>query len=840
MVKNKTVRKLSRRWSKKKDRRPARFQSGDHHSETAIQCPQTSQENAKQKGDELQVAQAHLRLAEEYKSKNDVRDAIQLYQDSLAIARKHGYKDVEEHAIRELSKLTDTEDLNHLTEQTASPSRVPDNAAAGLTDQNTISTERNQKSSRIADEDCEAVVKISQSQNIQPENGDNVDRSNFKNKTGLIDHSTESKEELQSSPSYPNHGKDAIKRNKKATQVIVETKDCKSDKFVSDEQEEELQFQKKMKEIAIQDEVKLDECLANQAIGNIYWNAGNFEEAKIYYQDALKNAMELGDKHCEGTAYLGLASAFSQEFNYEMAQKWYDRAFHIFETEPNHYVLKERALVGLGIAWFNLGNLQKATESIQRAQKLASENDKDNAAAGLTDQSKISTERNQKSSQIAEIPNTRQWMERSIIHHEKLVKILEYAKIHPEKIRDINGVRVCCSEEFLIGEGSDGSLVYVGLGKDGVEKAVKRLPRDACSSLPEQEKKVLSQLNTKKSQHIVNYWFLEDQSDKDFLFLILDLCEESLENFVKRSSVTDLVRCAPDIIKQVLNGLADLHRDPNHVLHRDLKPSNILRNVQGHWLVTDFGITRILKAGVRPYVSTSRETENWKAVESCFVEGKTSDKTILYKKESDIQVAGMVAFHILTKGEHPFGEKPDRLQNLLDGKPVSLKKLKDDATKDLISWMLSHNPKDRPAAEEALKHPYLQPAKQKFELLCKVGNQPEIKTRDVKSDVVRKLNSNLDDWQNEMAPDVLRYLSTDCLKGKTFSYRSYWTDCLRLIRNVDQHWKDRPRPRPEVFYTVDNPQKYFLDLFPSLCVEVHKIVRSCDWKERDYLKEYFV
>ena len=200
----------------------------------------------------------------------------------------------------------------------------------------------------------------------------------------------------------------------------------------------------------------------------------------------------------------------------------------------------------------------------------------------------------------------------------------------------------------------------------------------------------------------------------------------------------------------------------------------------------------------------------------------------------------MVAFYVLTKGEHPFGEKPDRLRNLLEGKPVGLDKLKDDAAKDLISWMLNHDPKDKPSADEALKHPYLQPAKQQFELLCKMGNQPEIKTQDVKSDVVRKLNSDPEDWRNTIAADVLSYLSTDSLKGRPVFYRPSWTECLRLIRNVEQHWNDRPRPRPEAFYTVEDPQKYFLDLFPRLCVEVHKIVRSCDWKERDHLKVYFV
>ena len=71
----------------------------------------------------------------------------------------------------------------------------------------------------------------------------------------------------------------------------------------------------------------------------------------------------------------------------------------------------------------------------------------------------------------------------------------------------------------------------------------------------------------------------------------------------------------------------------------------------------------------------------------------------------------MVAFFILTKGEHPFGEKPDRDRNLLDGNPVYLDKVKDPAAKDLISWMLNHDPKKRPAAQEALKHPYLQSEK---------------------------------------------------------------------------------------------------------------------------------
>jgi serine/threonine-protein kinase/endoribonuclease IRE1 len=203
-------------------------------------------------------------------------------------------------------------------------------------------------------------------------------------------------------------------------------------------------------------------------------------------------------------------------------------------------------------------------------------------------------------------------------------------------------------------------------------------------------------------------------------------------------------------------------------------------------------------------------------------------------------VAGMIAFHILTKGGYAFGSKLDRLRHLRDGNPVGLDTLTDDVAKDLITWMLSHDPYDRPSAEEALKHPYLESAERQFEMLCKVGNEPEIKSGDVTSNVVMKLNVDGKDWQNEITPKVLKYLSTDFSKKKIFSYKPTRTDCLRFIRNVAQHWQERPRPRPEQFYIVGSPQEYFLKLFPNLPHEVHRIVRSCDWKERSDLKEYFI
>ncbi len=231
------------------------------------------------------------------------------------------------------------------------------------------------------------------------------------------------------------------------------------------------------------------------------------------------------------------------------------------------------------------------------------------------------------------------WEKRSIIHREKLIKLIEYGKVHPEKIKEVNGVRVCFLKEFLIGVGSDGTRVYVGLGKDGEERAVKRLFRDLCFDIAEQEKKVLNELNKMKSNYVVNYWFLDEQSDKNFSFLILDLCEETLEDYVNRSSLDDLKKFAPDIFRQILKGLADLHGDPNPILHRDLKPSNILRNVQDNWLLADFGISRILTEDHSSYgTNTPMGTESWMAVESCPSNGMADGGRVCYRKDSDIQV----------------------------------------------------------------------------------------------------------------------------------------------------------------------------------------------------------
>ncbi|XP_046856585.1 serine/threonine-protein kinase/endoribonuclease IRE1-like [Xenia sp. Carnegie-2017] len=414
--------------------------------------------------------------------------------------------------------------------------------------------------------------------------------------------------------------------------------------------------------------------------------------------------------------------------------------------------------------------------------------------------------------------------------------LLKSARNGSVEVEQVSDVRVIFSDDFCIGKGSNETRVFLGLGKDGYGKAVKRIRRDNCMKLAQKEKEILNQFNAKKSKYVVNYSFLKEDTGTEYVYLILDLCEESLESYVKSSSLSDLQNALPKILRQILQGLADLHSGENRILHRDLKPTNVLRDSQDNFLIADFGISRILKDDSTTYESnTSMGTLHWIAPES-YCENDDSVDKARYKRRSDVYNAGMVAYYVTTKGKHPFGIQRYRLDNMLRGDLVGLKEIKDETLKDLLSWMLKLKPEDRPYSNEALKHPFLMSEDEKFEMLSKVGNLQQIKKNDPQSSVAQQLNSESVHLKSQMDCDVYDYL----VNGR--AYKSLWTECLRLIRNIDQHWDDRPRPlpQPEPFYKIGDYRTYFLRTFPNLPVRVHAAVRSNEeLKNKAELKKFF-
>ena len=292
-------------------------------------------------------------------------------------------------------------------------------------------------------------------------------------------------------------------------------------------------------------------------------------------------------------------------------------------------------------------------------------------------------------------------MEKVSKHHDKIMQL-----VSRDEVETIGTVRTCTSDKsFLIGTGCNGTCVYLGLDDNNKPVAVKRIltETEECFQRLDKEVELLDLLKSKRSEHIVSYQHFV--LGNPFSYVILDLCEETLADLVKRNNKNYLETWGPVIIKEILTGLLALHSGESKVLHRDLKPENILVDIHGHMRLADFGISKILGNNQTTIETGSKGSPGWMAAESLPKEGEKEGK---FKRKSDIQVVGMISFYVLTKGEHLFGGTYHRTSNIIAGKPVHLQKLTNATARDFVEWLIQHNPKDRPYAEEALKHRFLQ------------------------------------------------------------------------------------------------------------------------------------
>ena len=365
---------------------------------------------------------------------------------------------------------------------------------------------------------------------------------------------------------------------------------------------------------------------------------------------------------------------------------------------------------------------------------------------------------------------------------------MERIRNNSTSVTKIGVYYVCFEDRFRIGNGSIGTEVFVGLGTDGVEVAVKRLDLKFVD-LAENELEMLNVTMLSESPHVLNYRYYYENTKKNFIYLVFDLQEENLKEYVGSKNHCFLQDEGPTMLKQILEGLDALHDE--NILHRDLNPKNILVNPNGRMILADFGLCRRLRIEESSHESIMRGMEGWVAVESL---PNDHDENLLpheeikvrYKKESDVQVLGMLFYFVLTKGKHPFGTLVDldRLTNIKRG-AFNLSDLVDPVSKDLINWMIQQDFTKRPTVKECLKHPYLRTPEENFGLLKAVGNEVEIKTKDGSSLVVRQINTEYSritpPWKSKIDEEVYNYLS------HSVNYTNHVADLLRFIRNVGQH-----------------------------------------------------
>ncbi|KAG9248437.1 serine/threonine-protein kinase [Calycina marina] len=432
------------------------------------------------------------------------------------------------------------------------------------------------------------------------------------------------------------------------------------------------------------------------------------------------------------------------------------------------------------------------------------------------------------------------------------------------------------NEEKIIGNGSNGTLVYEGTF-DGRPVAVKRMLIQFFE-IASQETKLLRESDD--HPNVIRYY--TQQRAADFLYIALELCPASLADIIdKPQKYAELAQKGennlPDVLYQIANGLSHLHS--LRIVHRDLKPQNILVNVDKYGnprlLVSDFGLCKKLdgeQSSFRATTAHAAGTSGWRAPELLLDDDAHHEPNSLAAIDAstngdsgsgplvsldllphrratraiDIFSLGLVFFYVLTKGSHPYdkGGTFMREVNIRRGN-FDLEKLEilgDYAyeAKDLIGSMLDQNPKNRPSAKAVMSHPFFWSAKKRLNFLVDVSDHFEKEPREPPSIPLLTLEKYATDCCRN---DFLKHLPKDFVEslGKQRKYTGdRLLDLLRALRNKKNHYEDlSAHLKEKVGPLPDGYLCFWTNRFPDLLISCWNAVYDLGDDTNDRFKDYY-
>jgi len=340
--------------------------------------------------------------------------------------------------------------------------------------------------------------------------------------------------------------------------------------------------------------------------------------------------------------------------------------------------------------------------------------------------------------------------------------------------------KIMYDPKTVLGRGCEGTCVYKGLFEER-PVAVKRLLPD-CYTLADREVELLRHAD--QHANVIRYFCTE--SDSQFRYIALELCQATLQEYVTRNDEF-LDKIKPlSLLYQATNGLAHLHN--LDIVHRDIKPHNVLISVPNNRgeviaMISDFGLCKRLDMGNVSFSKRSgiTGTEGWIAPE--LMETSTPDRRIT--KAIDIFSLGCVYYYVLTLGLHPFGESFRRQMNILTNafKLDKLTGVNCDSymQRVLIEKMISDEPKNRPSAPELLTHPVFWSKAKTLQFLQDVSDRIEKIDNDdhIVLNLEKQANVTLkNNWKTHISPE----LQDDLKKFRSYNGVSV-RDLLRAIRN---------------------------------------------------------
>ncbi|GMS82652.1 hypothetical protein PENTCL1PPCAC_4827, partial [Pristionchus entomophagus] len=387
---------------------------------------------------------------------------------------------------------------------------------------------------------------------------------------------------------------------------------------------------------------------------------------------------------------------------------------------------------------------------------------------------------------------------------------------------------------YKLGEGSLGTVVFRGKLEDR-DVAVKRVQLGYASKEKEVEREVANLIKADSHPNVIQYFCTE--SDDICRFIVLELCEASLHDYVKKETIRESVDISSDeLLRQTTVGLAYLHIIK--IVHRDLKPQNVLiykkRGEPSEARISDFGLSKTLRPNKNSVSCTgSRAVGTVGYIAPEVIDGQNASP------RSDIFSLGCVFFYVLSKGFHPYGPDDDREENMKNGAHsmeglVNRSELTSDRIKlatNIISLALSQNAKDRPSAHTIWNHPYFWSTDKQLTFFCEVSDR--IVGLVSWSPVLQRVEENKLDltggnWLSRICAPVFEALSKHRKSENLEMYTGLSVrELLRVIRNVKHHYRNFLDDAQEALGGYTKFLSYFYKRFPDLLRHVHKAMECC-------------
>ena len=291
---------------------------------------------------------------------------------------------------------------------------------------------------------------------------------------------------------------------------------------------------------------------------------------------------------------------------------------------------------------------------------------------------------------------------------------------HPFLIRSSGDFRNYYDIINKIGDGGFSKVYKVNLKGTNINRAIKVINKDSIKEefksqhireISNEEMKTyvnefineiknmeLAEGKNKDNENTVKFY--EYFNNEKEMAIVMELCDENLTSLLVKKKFT--VKEIYEVLSQLNNTFKIM--DECIIAHRDLKLENILvkyinaGKVKYVFKLTDFG-SSIQLITLSKKMKTMAGTLNFMAPE--ILEGKE------YNNECDLWSLGIIIYLLFFK-KHPYEDKNEFgiLKKIKDKGNKNLEKTNDKDLDDLISKLLTENPKKRINWKQYFNHPF--------------------------------------------------------------------------------------------------------------------------------------